>query len=121
MSFQAYVIYIWRSVWPIARQVLGWFFIFLGIIGLFLPLLQGVLFIVIGIALVGRRNWLLRWIVVHLKLLLRRWASHPTPSFAFLGRLAMRGQQRLSMQRRRLAIHWRARQARRHTQRLPKT
>jgi hypothetical protein len=60
MSFQAYVIYIWRSVWPIARQVLGWFFIFLGIIGLFLPLLQGVLFIVIGIALVGRRNWLLR-------------------------------------------------------------
>lgn len=104
---------IWRSIWPIGRQILGWLCIVLGVLGLFLPFLQGILFLVIGIALVGRRNWLLRWIVVHLKLLLRAWASHPTPSFAFLGRLALRGQQRLSVQRRRLAFHWKARQERR--------
>lgn len=114
-NFQAYLIQLWRSIWPIGRQVLGWLFIIFGIIGIFLPILQGVIFIVIGIALVGRRNWLLRWLVVHLKLLLRSWASHPTPSFAFLGRLALRGQQRLSMQRRRLAFHWKARQARRRS------
>jgi len=30
------------------RYFFGWFFIFLGIIGLFLPVLQGILFLVIG-------------------------------------------------------------------------
>lgn len=30
------------------RYFFGWFFIFLGIIGLFLPILQGILFLVIG-------------------------------------------------------------------------
>ena len=28
--------------WPVIRQVLGWFFIFLGVLGLLLPVLQGV-------------------------------------------------------------------------------
>ncbi len=32
----------------LGRQVAGWFFILLGIIGLFLPFLQGVLFLIIG-------------------------------------------------------------------------
>lgn len=32
----------------IYRHIFGWFFIFLGIIGLFLPILQGVLFLFIG-------------------------------------------------------------------------
>jgi uncharacterized membrane protein YbaN (DUF454 family) len=30
------------------RHVFGWFFILLGIIGLFLPILQGVLFLFVG-------------------------------------------------------------------------
>jgi uncharacterized protein len=30
------------------RHVFGWFFILLGIIGLFLPILQGILFLIIG-------------------------------------------------------------------------
>ncbi|HRC76656.1 MAG TPA: hypothetical protein PLO33_13355, partial [Kouleothrix sp.] len=46
-----------RLVWPVVRQVLGWLFIILGVLGLVLPVLQGVLFLVIGVALVGRRNW----------------------------------------------------------------
>lgn len=30
------------------RHVFGWFFIFLGVLGLFLPFLQGILFLFIG-------------------------------------------------------------------------
>ncbi len=35
------------------RLVFGWLFIALGIIGLFLPVLQGILFIMVGIALLA--------------------------------------------------------------------
>jgi hypothetical protein len=94
----------WRIAWPIIRQVIGWIFIILGIIGLVLPILQGVLFLVIGIALVGRRNWLIRKTSVSCKLFLRRWAAVQTPLIGPLGRVALRGQQRVSWQRRRL--HW---------------
>ena len=42
---------------------LGWFFIILGIIGLFLPILQGILFLFIGLIILSRasktvKNWL---------------------------------------------------------------
>jgi uncharacterized protein len=33
--------------------VLGWFFVLLGIIGLFLPILQGILFILIGLIILS--------------------------------------------------------------------
>lgn len=36
--------------------VLGWFFVGLGVLGLFLPILQGVLFIMIGLALLSSRS-----------------------------------------------------------------
>ena len=91
-------------LWPVLRQVLGWIFILLGLIGLVLPILQGAIFLVIGIALVGRRNRLIRWASVSFKLFLRRWAALPTPLIGPLGRMALRGQQELSRQRRRL--HW---------------
>jgi hypothetical protein len=96
----------WRRVWPVLRQVFGWLSIVLGIVGLFLPVLQGVLFLVIGIALVGRRNRLIRWFSVHTKLLLRRWATHSHPALAWSGAHILRAQQRLSIQRRRLHWHW---------------
>ena len=35
---------------------LGWFLVGLGIVGLFLPFLQGVLFIMIGLAILSSRN-----------------------------------------------------------------
>jgi hypothetical protein len=94
----------WRRIWPVLRQVLGWLFILLGLIGLVLPILQGVIFLVIGIALVGRRHRLIRWVSVHFKLFLHRWAALQTPLLGPLGRMALRGQQELSRQRRRL--HW---------------
>ena len=95
---------VWRLMWPMLRQMLGWICIFLGLLGLVLPVLQGVIFLVIGVALVGRRNWLIRWTSVHFKLFLRRWAALETPAIGPLGRMALRGQQEVSRQRRRL--HW---------------
>ncbi len=94
----------WRAIWPILRQVLGWLCILLGLLGLALPVLQGIPLLVIGIALVGRRNKLIRWTSVHLKLALRRWAAVQTPVIGPAGRLALRVQQHISRQRRRL--HW---------------
>jgi uncharacterized membrane protein YbaN (DUF454 family) len=38
------------------RRILGVFFIVLGIIGLFLPVLQGILFILIGLTLWGNKR-----------------------------------------------------------------
>lgn len=95
---------VWHIVRPVVRQVTGWLCILLGIAGLVLPVLPGVVFLVIGIVLVGRRNRLIRWTGVHSKLLLRRWAALPTPIIGPAGRLALRGQQEVSRQRRRL--HW---------------
>jgi uncharacterized membrane protein YbaN (DUF454 family) len=39
-----------------AVLALGWFFIFLGILGLFLPILQGILFLTIGLILLSRES-----------------------------------------------------------------
>ena len=93
---------IWRRAWPVIRQVIGWFFIFLGLLGLVLPILQGVLFLVLGVALVGRRNWLIRRSALLLKRFLRRWAALPTPLIGRLGRLALAAQHEYSRQSRRL-------------------
>lgn len=96
---------VWRRVWPILRQVLGWMFIVLGILGIVLPILHGVLFLMIGIALVGRRNVVIRWSSVRFKQLVRRWAALETPLVGAAGRLALRAQQESSRQRRRMV--WR--------------
>jgi len=36
--------------------IMGWFFVGLGILGLFLPFLQGVLFLMIGLAILSTRS-----------------------------------------------------------------
>lgn len=94
----------WSRVWPVLRQILGWCCIALGLLGLVLPILQGVLFLVIGVALVGRRNIVIRWSAVRFKQFVRRWAGLDLPLVGWLGRLALRAQQQTSRQRRRL--HW---------------
>ncbi len=46
-----------------ARQVAGWGLILAGIAGLFLPFLQGILFLVMGLALLSRDSpWARRWL-----------------------------------------------------------
>lgn len=95
---------VWRRAWPVMRQILGWFCIVLGLLGLVLPILQGGLFLVIGIALVGRRNVLIRWAAVRYKQFVRRWAALDLPLIGWAGRLALRAQQESS--RRRRQLHW---------------
>jgi uncharacterized membrane protein YbaN (DUF454 family) len=53
--------------------ILGWFFIGLGILGLFLPFLQGVLFIMIGLAILSTRS---RTIQRFLKVLENRYPQY---------------------------------------------
>ena len=89
--------------WGLLRQVLGWVFILLGLLGLVLPVLQGVLFLVIGIALVGRRNWLIRRSTLVFKRFLRRWAAvRAQPLVGAAGRIALRAQWKCSRESRRL-------------------
>lgn len=40
----------------IALLIIGWFFVGLGLLGLFLPFFQGVLFILIGFAILSTRS-----------------------------------------------------------------
>ncbi|SDW11968.1 hypothetical protein SAMN05444487_101329 [Marininema mesophilum] len=40
----------------IGSQILGWFFIILGIIGLFLPVLQGVIFLMLGFLILSKTS-----------------------------------------------------------------
>jgi uncharacterized membrane protein YbaN (DUF454 family) len=42
-----------RAVKKALAQVAGWVFIILGVIGLFLPFMQGVLFIIIGLTILS--------------------------------------------------------------------
>ncbi|HLA27500.1 MAG TPA: PGPGW domain-containing protein [Syntrophales bacterium] len=49
------------------RHVFGWFFLLLGIIGLFLPVLQGVLFLFIGALILAPEVPLFRRIIEDLK------------------------------------------------------
>ncbi len=47
---------IMESIKKVGLLVIGWFFIVLGILGLFLPILQGILFILIGLAILSSRS-----------------------------------------------------------------
>lgn len=40
--------------------IIGWLFIVLGVLGLFLPFLQGILFILIGLAILSSRSEIIR-------------------------------------------------------------
>jgi len=51
----------------IGMLIVGWFFIGLGIIGLFLPILQGVLFLMIGLAILSTRSDLIKRFLKHLE------------------------------------------------------
>ena len=44
----------------IGISIVGWLFIILGILGLFLPILQGVLFIMVGMAILSSRSEIIK-------------------------------------------------------------
>jgi hypothetical protein len=93
-------------------------FIVLGLLGLVLPLLQGVLFLVIGIALVGRRNIVIRHSRVAIRRFLRRWAAVQAPVIGPAGRLAHRAHRQSARQSRHLHHRYDA-WVRRHFRRAP--
>jgi uncharacterized membrane protein YbaN (DUF454 family) len=47
--------------------IIGWTFIGLGILGLFLPILQGILFIMIGLAILSSRSESVRRFLKHIE------------------------------------------------------
>ncbi len=51
----------------IGLLIIGWIFIGLGILGLFLPILQGVLFIMIGLAILSSRSKTIRRFLKYLE------------------------------------------------------
>jgi uncharacterized membrane protein YbaN (DUF454 family) len=51
----------------IGLLIIGWLFIVLGILGLFLPILQGFLFILIGLAILSSRSKLVKSFLKHLE------------------------------------------------------
>jgi len=51
----------------IGLLIIGWSFIVLGILGLFLPILQGILFILIGLAILSSRSELIKSFLKHLE------------------------------------------------------
>jgi len=50
-----------------AIVIIGWIFIGLGILGLFLPILQGIFFIMIGLAILSSRSEKVRFFLKHLE------------------------------------------------------
>ena len=44
----------WKIVKPILLQALGYFFLVLGVLGMFLPILQGFLFLFVGLIILAR-------------------------------------------------------------------
>ncbi len=51
----------------IAILIIGWSFLILGVLGLFLPILQGILFIMIGLAILSSRSQTIRRFLKHLE------------------------------------------------------
>jgi uncharacterized protein len=56
-----------KGLKKIGMLIIGWVFIGLGILGLFLPLLQGILFIMIGLAILSSRSKMVKRFLKHLE------------------------------------------------------
>ena len=62
----------YATVKPILMQVLGYSFLVLGVLGLFLPFLQGFLFLAVGLVILARHAAWARRLLDHLR------AQHPS-------------------------------------------
>lgn len=94
------------AAWWVLRPTLGWLLIALGLIGMPMPIVNGTIFLVLGLILVGPRNRVVRWSRVQIKLLLDHWAMKRHPLLAFSGRLARNSARQISRQNRRLRWWW---------------
>lgn len=88
--------------WFMVRPVLGWFVIMLGLIGCLFPIIPGIPLLIVGSAMVGQRNRIIRWTRVKGKLFFRSWAALRIPLIGTIGRWIWRIQQEISRQYRHL-------------------
>lgn len=88
--------------WFMVRPVLGWFVIMLGLIGCLFPIIPGIPMLIVGSAMVGQRNRIIRWTRVRGKLFFRSWATLRIPLIGTVGRWIWRIQQEISRQYRHL-------------------
>ncbi len=65
-----------RLIKRIAVLTLGWLFILFGIVGLFLPILQGILFLLIGLALLSTESEIARRLLERLRARFPRLSEH---------------------------------------------
>ncbi len=82
----------WQTVWTMFRLIFGWLCILVGLVLFPLPLPLGLPLIILGILLVGTRNIMLRWLRVHMKIGLRRWAALSTPVIGPIGKQLLKTQ-----------------------------
>jgi hypothetical protein len=92
------------------RLFVGGGLIVVGILGVILPILPGMPFLILGTLVVGRRSRLLRRASVGGKQLLRRWAAHERPLVGRLGRWGLVAQRDSARRLRHLLWWWQARQ-----------
>lgn len=69
------------------RHAFGWFFILLGFVGLFLPILQGILFLIIGVIILAPEIPLFRKILDKLE---KRYPAVFEQATSFLKRISAR-------------------------------
>ena len=72
--------------WPLLRQGLGFFFLFIWALGVILPVIPGWPALIFAIALLGRRNKALRLMHLYGRLTLRWMRRHPVPQVRPVGR-----------------------------------
>ncbi len=85
-----------ESINIIGLVIIGWCFIVLGILGLFLPILQGILFILIGLAILSSRSETIRRLLKHLE---ERYPQYHEKIEVWGGEVEEMVQERLSVHR----------------------
>ncbi len=92
------------------RLLVGGGLIVVGILGVVLPILPGMPFLILGTLVIGRRSRIFRRGSVAGKRFLQRWAAHERPWVARLGRWSLLAQRDSSRRLRHLLWWWQGRQ-----------
>lgn len=96
LTTQAWLNRAGRTLWKATRLLAGWLLIVVGLVLFPLPIPVGLPLIIVGVLVVGRRDRLLRWLRVNLKLKLRFWATLSTPISGPFARWSLRMQRGLA-------------------------
>ncbi|HEY8599853.1 MAG TPA: hypothetical protein VIL85_15560 [Thermomicrobiales bacterium] len=92
------------------RLLVGGGLLLVGILGVVLPILPGMPFLILGTLVIGRRSRIFRRGSIAGKRFLRRWAAHERPWVARLGHWSVLAQRDSSRRLRHLLWWWQDRQ-----------